>query len=77
MIEKLSARTAASLRTKQHIYCAGTVAQCLHRWDKLSPIEKDGVFLSISGECVTPTVVEGEDLQNTAADPGLRDRLLR
>ena len=31
MVESLAPNTAATLRTEQHIYCAGTLAQCLRR----------------------------------------------
>lgn len=78
MIEKLSPNTAASLRSGQHIYCAGTVAQCLHRWDKLPSSEKDRVFLSIRQEGdASATRVERDELQKLATDPNLRDKWLR
>ena len=78
MIEKLSLNTSASLRSGQHIYCAGTVAQCLHRWDKLSSDEKDCVFLSIRKEGdSSATLVERDELQKLATDPHLRDKWLR
>jgi len=77
MTEKLSPRTAASLRNEQHIYCAGTIAQCLHRWDKLPAGEKSGAFLTVRREGESPALIPSEELRNLAADPHLRDRWLR
>jgi len=78
MIEKLSPSTWASLRSEQHIYCAGTVAQCLHRWDKLPSNEKDGVFLSVRRDAdASPVLIRSVELQNLAADPSLRNKWLR
>jgi len=77
MIEKLSPKTIASLRTEQHIYCAGTIAQCLHRWDKLLPAEKCATFLTIRREGESAALIPSDELRKLAADPHLRDRWLR
>jgi hypothetical protein len=77
MINKLSPNTAASLATEGHIYCAGTLAQCLHRWKKLALPQQSCAFLKVGRDGFSPTLIRGEELQNLAADPGLLDAWLR
>jgi len=74
---KLSPNTAASLATHGHIYCAGTLSQCLHRWKKLALPQQSSAFLKVGRDGFSPTLIQGEDLQNLAADPAFRDAWLR
>ena len=77
MMNKLSPNMAASLATDGHVYCAGTLAQCLHRWKKLSDDKKARAFLKMAGTDFAPLLVRGEDLQDMASNPQLNDGWLR
>ena len=76
-MNKLSPNMAASLATDGHIYCAGTLAQCLHRWKKLSDDKKASAFLKIGKDGFAPSIVHGQDLQEMAANSQLNDAWLR
>jgi hypothetical protein len=39
--EELSWSVEASLVSASHVYCSGTLAQCVRRWTRLSNSEKD------------------------------------
>jgi len=69
---QLSPNTAASLATDGHVYCAGSLAQCLNRWNRLSPHQKATAFLKMGRDGMTPTFVRGEELQKLASNPELR-----
>jgi hypothetical protein len=71
MNDDLSPNTAASLATEGHVYCAGSLAQCLHRWKRLSADQKATAFLKTGRDGMTPTFVRGEELQLLASNPEL------
>jgi len=74
-MNKLSPNMGASLATDGHVYCAGTLAQCLHRWKKLSDDKKASAFLKIAAPGYAP--VRGEALRDMALNPQLNDAWLR
>jgi hypothetical protein len=59
---ELNRNTAASLLTEGHVFCAGSLAQCLNRWNRLSNDEKAATFLKIGRDGVSPTIVRGDEL---------------
>lgn len=61
MIE-LSHNTAASLLTESHVFCAGTVAQCLFRWKRLSEEQRPLAFMKVGRDGMSPTIFDGEQL---------------
>ena len=63
--------TAASLATEGHIYCAGTLAQCLRRWDRLPADKKTNAFLSLGRDGEARTILRGEDLSGLVTNPDL------
>ena len=52
----------ASLATAGHVYCAGTVTQCLYRYNRLPADKKANAFLKMGPDGMSPTIVKGEDL---------------
>ena len=68
---QLDRNTTASLVMEGHVFCAGSLAQCLHRWNRLSTDEKAVVFLKMGRDGVSPTIVRGEELAALAGKPEL------
>jgi len=68
---ELNRNTAASLLMDGHIFCAGSLAQCLKRWSRLSNAEKAAAFLKMGRDGVSPTIVRGEELEALAGKPEL------
>lgn len=62
----LTRHTAASLATDGHIFCAGTLAQCLHRWDRLSAEKRASAFLKIGRDGGIPTIFRSEQVAEMA-----------
>jgi hypothetical protein len=72
MTDELSPNMAASLATEGHVYCAGTLSQCLNRWNRLSADQKVTAFLKFGPDGMTPTFIRGEELQQLATNMELR-----
>lgn len=72
-MSKLSRYDSASLATQGHIYCAGTLAQCLRRWDRLSAEDRNKVYLRMGRDGMPSTIIGGEKLAELARIPELRD----
>lgn len=68
MTDELSRNTAASLLTEGHVYCAGSLAQCLNRWNRLSADQRETAFLKMGRDGMTPTIIRGEELVNLASN---------
>ncbi len=68
---ELTRNTAASLATEGHIFCAGTLAQCLHRWNKLPVETKASAFLKMGRDGVQPVILRGEQIVELAGNPDL------
>ena len=63
--------TAASLVTEGHIYCVGTLAQCLRRWERLPTEQKPQVFLKMGRDGEPATFLRGEEIDEVIARPEL------
>lgn len=72
MTDELTPNTPASLMTDGHVYCSGALSQCLNRWNRLSADQKMSAFLKYGPDGMTPTFIEGEELQKLAANLELR-----
>lgn len=61
----------ASLVGDDHVYCAGTLAQCVRRWKRLSEIEKSGAFLKLHKITDGYRRLERDELERLALEPRL------
>lgn len=70
-MEHLTYHTAAALGTEGHVYCVGTLAQCLRRWARLPAEERARAFLKMGRDGESPTFLGEEEVRGLAADPRL------
>ena len=70
-MENLTYDTAASLATEGHIYCVGTLAQCLRRWERLSAQERDAAILKMGRDGMAATILRGEEVSGLTRVPEL------
>jgi len=69
----LSRNDAASLVTEGHVYCAGTLAQCLRRWNRLSSEDRGRAFLKMGRDGMPATIIHGDKLAELAQMPQLHE----
>jgi len=62
---------ATLISNSGHIYCAGTLAQCVRRWRMLSDEQRMTTTLRSGRDGVPPTVMGREEISILAAEPGL------
>jgi hypothetical protein len=62
----------ATLARDSHVYCAGTLSQCIRRWLKLSSDEQQRTVLRMGRDGVPPQVMEGPEIAALAEEPGFR-----
>ena len=67
----LSPYTAATLATNGHVFCVGTLAQCLRRWNRLSVESKAQTYLKMGRDGVTPTILRGDQIAELASNAAL------
>jgi hypothetical protein len=68
---ELSPYTAATLATKGHVFCVGTLAQCLRRWNRLPDQSKVEAYLKMGRDGVPPTILRGEQISELASNSKL------
>ena len=68
---ELSPYTAATLATEGHVFCVGTLAQCLRRWNRLPHQSKAVTYLKMGRDGVTPTILRGDQIDELAANATL------
>jgi len=61
----------ASLVGAGHVYCAGSLAQCVRRWNRLSEQEKSAAFIKLLRTTDGYIRVERAEIELLAAQPGL------
>jgi nitrate reductase alpha subunit len=61
----------ASLVAESHVYCAGSLAQCVRRWTRLSETERATAFIKLHRSTDGYVRVEREDIQKLAAQAEL------
>jgi hypothetical protein len=64
-------RTAATLATKGHVFCVGSLAQCLRRWNRLPSESKAGTYLKMGRDGVAPTILQGDEIEELASNATL------
>jgi hypothetical protein len=67
----LTPYTDATLATDGHVFCVGTLAQCLRRWNRLPAPEKPRAYLKMGRDGVAPTVLKQEQIEELASNPEL------
>jgi len=61
----------ASLIGEDHVYCAGSLAQCVRRWARLSQDERAVAFIKLHKATDGHTRVERPEIEQLALQPGL------
>lgn len=68
---KLTPYTDATLATDGHVFCVGTLAQCLRRWNRLPEPKKSGAYLKMGRDGIAPTILQGEQIAELAGNAEL------
>lgn len=68
---ELSPYTAATLATQGHVFCVGTLAQCLRRWNRLPSQSRADSYLKMGRDGVTPTILRGDQIAELAGNAKL------
>jgi hypothetical protein len=68
---ELTPYTAATLATEGHVYCVGTLAQCLRRWNRLPSHSKSTTYLKMGRDGVAPTILQSDQIEELARDDNL------
>jgi hypothetical protein len=63
---ELSPYTAATLATEGHVFCVGTLAQCLRRWNRLPSQDRTDTYLKMGRDGVAPTILRGDEIAELA-----------
>jgi hypothetical protein len=61
----------ASLIGEEHVYCAGSLAQCVRRWARLSEGERAMAFIKLHRATDSHVRIERAEIQHLALQPGL------
>ena len=61
----------ASLIGEEHVYCAGSLAQCVRRWARLSEGERVMAFIKLHRATDGYVRIERAEIQHLALRPGL------
>jgi hypothetical protein len=62
----------ASLISGNHIFCAGSLAQCVRKWTRLPEIERtDAVIRLQMDAALGPVLLAREEIVGLAGDPAL------
>jgi hypothetical protein len=68
---ELSPYEAATLATNGHVFCVGTLAQCLRRWNRLPSQSKADTYLKMGRDGVSPTILRGDQIEELASNAKL------
>jgi hypothetical protein len=61
----------ASLIGEEHVYCAGSLAQCVRRWTRLSESERALAFIKLHTATDGHVRMERAEIQHLALQPEL------
>jgi hypothetical protein len=61
----------ASLIGEEHVYCAGSLAQCVRRWTRLSESERALAFIKLHTATDGHVRMERAEIQQLAMQPDL------
>jgi hypothetical protein len=63
--------TEASLSSREHVHCAGSLAQCVRKWTRLSEAKKADAQINLSGKSDAGQVLRGDRIAALAHNPEL------
>ena len=61
----------ASLTNNNHVYCSGSLAQCVRRWTRLSEAEQSGATIKLGGRTDSGDTLTHEALVALSKKPEL------
>jgi len=61
----------ASLIGEEHVYCAGSLAQCVRRWNRLSQDERGMAFIKLHKATDGHIRIERTEIERLALQPDL------
>ena len=62
----------ASLISDNHVFCAGSLAQCVRKWTRLPEIKQTGAVIRLQKHAAQDTIVLAhDDIIQLAGDPAL------
>jgi len=61
----------ASLSSSDHIFCAGSLAQCVRKWTRLSEAQRATTQINLGGRNDASEVVRGDQIALMAKNPDL------
>jgi hypothetical protein len=70
-MDDISWYAEASLTSDNHVYCSGSLAQCVRRWARLSEIEQGAATIKMGGRTDGGQVLTGEVLIALSKKPEL------
>ena len=71
MSENIPWYSEASLRDNDHVFCAGSVAQCVRKWRRLPEPERNATYLKLSLAIGGRMQLDTADLAALATHAGL------
>lgn len=71
IMNEISWYAEASLTSNSHVYCSGSLAQCVRRWARLSMEEKAGAAIKIGGRTEVGETLSREIMAALAENPKL------
>jgi hypothetical protein len=61
----------ASLSSREHVFCAGSLAQCVRKWTRLSEAQRANAQINLGGKNETGDVVCADQIAQLARNPEL------
>ena len=61
----------ASLSSSGHVFCAGSLAQCVRKWTRLSEAQRATTQINLGGRSEAGEVVRGDQIALMARNPEL------
>jgi hypothetical protein len=70
-MENMSWYLDAALVSEAHVFCAGTLAQCVRKWTRLSDKDRDTAFIKIGSEVLGFRTIAASEIGDYARSPEL------
>jgi len=61
----------ASLASNEHVFCAGSLAQCVRKWTRLPEAQRSTTQIKLTGKYEASEVVRGDQIAQLALNPEL------
>jgi len=61
----------ASLSSSEHVFCAGSLAQCVRKWTRLPEAKRATAQIKLAGRYEASEVVRGDQIAQLAHNPEL------